>query len=108
MRDPADSDKGLHRLAAELSSCIFWDNEFGVETPSTYAKRRIVKPAEWHAMLDARMARDFDAAMNLIGQSSAFRCRDDAMASVGNKWGRSTRTVERAIRAFSVTAPSSY
>jgi hypothetical protein len=93
-----DSDKGLLRLAAGLSSCIFESSGFGIEA---HAERRIVKPAEWHAMLDAQMVTAFNIGMSLIGKSSAFRCRNDVVAVVGNDWGRSTRTVERAIRASS-------
>jgi hypothetical protein len=107
MRDQQDSDQGLHRLAAELSSCIFEDRGFGVEIPSTYAeRRRIVKRKEWQPMLDARMVQSYREAMTRISShsSAAIRCRDDAVTFAASEWFRDERTVERKLSG--VTAPS--
>src|SRR5262249_24655409 len=99
MRDPQDSDKGLHRLAAELSSCILLDRGFGVAAPSTHAERRIVMPKEWQPIFDARIVRSYREAMTRISShsSAAIRSRDDAVKFAGREWFRDERTVERKL-----------
>jgi hypothetical protein len=109
MRDPQDSDKGLHRLAAEYSSSIFWDRGFGVAAPSTYAERQINMPKVWQPILDAHIFQSYREAMTRISShsSAAIRSQDDAVSFAASEWDRDVRTVWRKLRKFSATAGSS-
>ena len=108
MRDPQDSDKGLHRHAAKYSSSIFWDRGFGVAAPSTYAERQINMPKVWQPIFDDEIVQSYREAMTRISShsSAAIRSRDDAVKFAASEWFRDERTVERKLRKFSVTQSS--
>jgi hypothetical protein len=97
MRRP---DKGVHRLAGELSSAILWDRGFGVEALSTCAERPILKRKVWQPIMDARIVRDIHALL----KSQSSRTVEDVVQEIAEGWDRDPRV---AWRKYSVTAKSS-
>jgi hypothetical protein len=99
-------DKGLHRLASELSSYAFLTGGTTVVSyPSPYIERRLLKPHEWTPLLHERIRSETQNEIaKLARRESSAAEREEILVNVEEKWGRGRSTIESLI---SVNTPSS-
>jgi hypothetical protein len=99
-------DKGLHRLARELSSAAFLTGGNKVVAyPSSYIERDLLKPKVWTPLLHERVRTETQNELDKLarGESSADD-RGDILFNIEQKFGRGPSTIEALI---SVTGRSS-
>lgn len=97
-------DKGLHRLASELSSSTFLTSGGrSVSYPSSHVERRALKRKEWTPLLYARMAEDFRRKAAMISPDSSSH-RSSIIDAIGEDYDRSPRTVEKAIASATLSS----
>jgi hypothetical protein len=106
MEEESMRDKGLHRLAHELSSSAFLTGGNKVVSyPSSYLERDLLRPKAWTPLLHARIRTETrnEIAKLARGESSAAD-REEILINVEEVWGRGRSTIENVISA---TASSS-
>lgn len=107
--DMTDNKKAFAELARGYSSVVVRLGDTALFWTSTCSSapecRRIINhPTEIKELLHPLIGKDYrDRFKAFTTGESTYRCRDDVIADVGSRFGRSARTIETAISA---TLPS--